>query len=123
MLYDSYGCIRIKWSIIGCASIATYALQDCIKLTNNTPIQNIILNSFYVDDCVVSTSNRNELMKVITDLKSTLLFRGFHITKFMANDEKVMQMISEVDRSTEHVTSLTGEIKKQSPWCWVVCQK
>ena len=105
---------------VWCPSIATYALHDCIKSTNNTAIQNIILNSFYVDDCVVSTSNRDELMKVITDLKSTLLFRGFHITKFMANDEKVMQMIPEVDRSTEHVTSLIGEIKNKVlgvGWC------
>ena len=47
---------------VWCPSIAPYTLQDCIKLTNNTTIQNSILNSFYVDDCVASTSNREELL-------------------------------------------------------------
>ena len=78
---------------VWCSSAATYALHECTKSTQDVVIQDIILNSFYVDDCLLSAKVPEEMSDVIARLKSVLSSRGFDLTKFVVNDPSVFSLI------------------------------
>ena len=106
---------------IWCTSCATYALQDCVKCTEDVTIQNIILNSFYVDDCLVSVKTEEEMINIISNLKDVLSCRGFSLTKYTMNDEKLMSQIPDPDLSID-ITSMfaPGNIPKVLGIGWLV---
>ena len=60
----------------------------------------IVTNNFYVDDCLVSFSSKEEAIRIIQDLIQLLQRGGFHLTKWAANDLKVLSFIPEKERST-----------------------
>ena len=60
----------------------------------------IVTNNFYVDDYLVSFSSKEEAIRIIQDLIQLLQRGGFHLTKWAANDLKVLSFIPEKERST-----------------------
>ena len=60
----------------------------------------IVVSNFYVDDCLVSFSSKEEAIRTIQDLIQLLHRGGFHLTKLATNDPKVLSSIPEEERST-----------------------
>ena len=94
---------------VWCSSAATYALHECTKSTQDVVIQDIILNSFYVDDCLLSAKAPEEMSDVIARLKSVLSSRGFDLTKFVVNDTSVFSLIPVCDRSQDDDTVFSSD--------------
>ena len=98
---------------IWCSSIATYALRrttydfdKCAPLVMET-----ILDSFYVDDCLSSVKTEKEAKSVIFDTKHQLQMGGFHLTKFVINDPKLLNEIPEHEKATEVLDLGKGQSK------------
>jgi hypothetical protein len=64
-------------------------------------VNDVIRRSFYVDDCLRSLTSIEEVEKVIKNVKQVLHKGGFKLTKFVANDRQVLDMIDEEDRAKE----------------------
>ena len=58
-----------------------------------------VLHNFYVDDCLVSVSTVKEAVTMQQKLTELLARRGFHLTKWISNHDKVLESISELERS------------------------
>ena len=86
-----------------------YALHECTKSTQDVVIQDIILNSVYVDDCLLSAKAPEEMSDVIARLKSLLSSRGFDLTKFVVNDPSVFSLIPICDRSQDDDTVFSSD--------------
>ena len=71
-------------------------------------ISSIINNNFYVDDCLVSLPSVEDAIYVYNSLTSILARRGFHLTKWIANHEEVLNEISESERSKRAQQYLVG---------------
>ena len=71
-------------------------------------ISSIVNNNFYVDDCLVSLSSVQEASYVYHNLTKLLERRGFHLTKWITNNEKVLSEIPESERSTKAQQYLLG---------------
>ena len=84
-----------------CGSCATFALQECVNCTADSSIKNALLNSFYVDDCLISTRTPEEMNSLIVGLRTTLADRGFNLTKFIINNKTLMSGIPEQDRADQ----------------------
>ena len=114
---DSYVQYRMSTHIfrgIWSASAATYALQQCINVTDDVLLRQTILHSFYVDDLVVSLKTSEETRAVIHDLKCTLRKRGFNLKKYIINDKNLMSEVAESDRSEEGLTQLMPDDSSKS---------
>jgi len=107
--YDESGSIihcRMTSHLFGgvwCACSATYALR---RLLQDFPevddvIRDVVLNAFYVDDCLFCAPTRSEVIQKIQGTMSLLSRGGFHLTKFVANDVEVLSHIPAEDRATE----------------------
>ena len=88
---------------VWCACIATYAMRRTVKDQNikDEDVKDVIERSFYVDDCLKSAESVKELEKVIYDVKEVLQEGGFRLTKFVANEEEVLNKIGETERAKE----------------------
>ena len=71
-------------------------------------ISSIVNNNFYVDDCLVSLSSVQEASYVYHNLTKLLERRGFHLTKWITNNERVLSEIPESERSTKAQQYLLG---------------
>ena len=78
-----------------------YALQqvgrDCRD--ENGMVAKLINRSFCMDDFVNSVASEEEDVEVYRCLRKSLADRGFQLTKWICNSEKVMEEISPEDRS------------------------
>ena len=87
------------WS--GCA--ASYALRrtvDDFPLYDDI-VKNVILNAFYVDDCLVSLQKFDQAKSVLHKARELLSHGGFNLTKFVANDSQLLAKLPESDRASE----------------------
>ena len=62
-------------------------------------IRKIVLENFYVDDCLVSVDSTSKAITVLQQLTLLLQQGGFQITKWLTNSEAVLNEIPEVERS------------------------
>ena len=74
---------------VWCASAATYALRKTTEDQDMSPqVKDTILNSFYVDDCLKSVEDREEIEPLIAELRQALRKAGFNLTKFVSNEDE-----------------------------------
>lgn len=89
---------------VWCASSSTYALRktlsDCYDVVDPL-VENTVLKSFYVDDCLKSCESRQEAQSIIEGTRSVLSNGGFNLTKFVANDAKLLNFVPESHWATE----------------------
>ena len=88
---------------IWCSSSSTYALR---KVLEDNPVSDPVVSdtvskSFYVDDCLRSCPTIEEAKVVVIQVKELLSKGGFRLTKFVVNDNAVLQSIPIEDRATE----------------------
>ncbi|KAG1669999.1 hypothetical protein GQR58_017185 [Nymphon striatum] len=89
---------------VWCSSVATYALRRTVKLASMNSkvdpfIDKVINDSFYVDDCLVSSATEALAIKVTKETPKVLKTGGFKLTKFVYNHETLLLNIPEGDRS------------------------
>ena len=99
--------LRMSTHLFGgvwCASASTYALLRTVK--DNPDVdsltRNAVLDSTYVDDCLVSVRKRSQVKDLITKLPEVLDKGGFLLTKFIVNDRDLMSRIP-VDKWAKEV--------------------
>ena len=92
-----------------------YALQQVGRDSrdNNGMVSNLINRNFYMDDFVKSVASEEEAVDVYRSLQKSLADRGFQLTKWICNSEKVMKEISPEDRSV--ALSKTFEAEPLAP--------
>ena len=76
-------------------------------------ISGAVLHNFYVDDCLVSVSTVKEAVTKQQKLTELLARRGFHLTKWISNDDKVLESISELERSNLGQFMLDNGVKEK----------
>ena len=62
-------------------------------------VANLIKRSFYMDNFVKSVVSEEESVDLYRSLRKSLADRGFQLTKWICNPEKVMKEISPGERS------------------------
>jgi hypothetical protein len=87
------------WS--GCA--ASYALRRTVSDFPKCDdlVRDVVLNSFYVDDCLLSLQNFEQARSVMNETRNLLSHGGFKLTKFVANDDRLLADLSEGDEASE----------------------
>ena len=92
-----------------------YALQQVGRdgRDDNGMVANLINRNFYMDDFVKSINSEEEAVDVYKSLRKSLADRGFQLTKWICNSEKVMREISPEDRSV--TLSKTFEAEPLAP--------
>lgn len=97
---------------VWCQSSSVYALRRTVKDFPNPPplVEKAVLHCMYVDDCLMSVDERDEVDTLIHSLPEVLLSGGFLITKFVVNDESFVQEIPAEHRAKEiHLFSPDSE--------------
>ena len=99
---------------VWCACIATYAMRRTLEdqEVEDQLVKDVIMRSFYVDDCLRSVQSREEVAKIIGEVKEVLQNGGFNLTKFVVNDAEALSWIKEVDRAKE-VKQLSEGVKSK----------
>ena len=99
---------RMKVYLFGAVcspSCANFAL--CSKTAEDneskypTGVTEAVFNNFYVDDCLASRTNKEEAIRLISQLSKLLQKGGFNITKWVSNSDCVLQTIFEADRAVK----------------------
>ena len=76
-------------------------------------ISGAVLHNFYVDDCLVSVSTVKEAVTTQQKFTELLARRGFHLTKWISNDDKVLKSISEIEKSNLGQFMLDNGVKEK----------
>lgn len=99
----TYRMTRHVFGGVWCASSATYALRRTIVDNPNVDslVSDTVLRSFYVDDCLRSLDDKAEITTVIQGTRAVLQSGGFKLTKFVANDQDLLECVPESDRAVE----------------------
>lgn len=96
---------RMKVHLFGAASspsCANYALRRCAEDYGCHYSENAVdklLNSFYVDDCLVSVVTEKEAVSLYQELVSLCARGGFSLTKWITNRPGVLEAIPESHRA------------------------
>ena len=103
---------------VWCSSAATYAMRRVIEDHECDPaVANVIMNSFYVDDCLLSMEDRDIVTDCLLQVKSTLQKGGFRLTKMIGNDDSIVQRIPDEDKAAEiKGVSTFCELTKVEDW-------
>jgi len=83
-------------------SIANFCLERVAKDHGgefDPEAGSIVLNNFYVDDCLVSFRDDETAMKMVSQISSVLVKCGFKLTKWLSNSQIVSGTIPEAERS------------------------
>ena len=98
-----YRMTRHLFGGIWSGSAATFALRRTVADYGGTDvlIDDTVLNSFYVDDCLRSVTNVSDAIHIVNGVKSLLQKGGFKLTKFVTNDKCLLSSIPECDRAKE----------------------
>ena len=73
-----------------------------------------MLQNFYVDDCLCSASSITEVIKVAKQLPALLRYKGFRLTKWLSNNEQVLQSIPATEcASSAQQNELDGDVKER----------
>ena len=85
-------------------SAAMYALRHVVDDYGgyNALIDETVLNSFYVDDCLKSGVSRNKAIEIIKGTTALLKKGGFRLTKFVSNDKDILVHVLEDERAMRH---------------------
>ena len=88
---------------IWCSAASTYALRRTIFDHPNPPqlIERAVLESMYVDDCLVSVDSDAAVKELVSALPRILLSGGFLLTKFVINDPRFIALIPPEHRAKE----------------------
>jgi len=62
-------------------------------------VADVIEQSFYVDDCLVSVATSEKAIELVKQLKMALSNCGFNLTKWTSNKKEVVESVPEVDWS------------------------
>ena len=93
-----------------------YALQqvgrDCRD--ENRMVAKVINRKFYLDVFVMSVASEEEPVDVYRSLRKSLADRGFQLTKWICNSEKVMEEKSPEDRSVALIRTFEAEPLERS---------
>ncbi|XP_014676449.1 PREDICTED: uncharacterized protein LOC106816368 [Priapulus caudatus] len=60
-----------------------------------------VLRDFYVDDCLKSVDSESKAVKLVGELSQLTSLGGFHLTKWISNNRKVLQSVPVNDRAKE----------------------
>ena len=78
--------------------------QFCLLESANDQVEDvdeatleIVRNNFYMDDCLFSLSCQDEAIRLVHQLSKLLKNRGFHLRKWLGNDQKVLLTIPNAD--------------------------
>jgi len=84
-------------------SAAAYALRRTVDDTPNVlgAVKKVIRDGFYVDDCLVSFRTIEESSEVMAKVKGILEAKGFHLTKFISNNNHFLLRIPPTDHAPE----------------------
>lgn len=85
-------------------SCANFALRRCAEDNKDffsQQVFEIIMYSFYVDDCLASVASEQEAISLYKDLKNICAKGGFHLTKWISNSRGVLASIPEEERAKE----------------------
>jgi hypothetical protein len=86
------------WSAI----CATYALRRTAHDNQNefpSAAITAVLDNFYVDDCLVSTTDEESASQMVILLSQLLAKGGFRLTKWLSNSRLVMQNVPQSERA------------------------
>lgn len=85
-------------------SCANYALRRTAedgKETSSPEAVTTVLEHFYVDDCLVSTSDEKKATSLTKDLIALCASGGFHLAKWSSNSREVLSSLPEHERANE----------------------
>ncbi|XP_078493204.1 uncharacterized protein LOC144748755 [Ciona intestinalis] len=68
----------------------------------------IIKDNFYVDDCLMSFARASEAMRSMDQLRTALKLGGFRLTKWLSNDDCVLQSVPKEEKSSAVSTRIDG---------------
>ena len=78
--------------------------QFCLLESANDQVEDfdeatleIVRNNFYMDDCLFSVSCQDEAIRLVHQLSKLLENKGFHLRKWLGNDQKVLSTIPNAD--------------------------
>ena len=60
---------------------------------------NMVLNNFYVDDCLISVNATEDAITMVKDLRSLLAKGGFRLTKWLSTSHGVKKTIPDEEKS------------------------
>ena len=60
---------------------------------------NMVLNNFYVDDCLISVNATEDAITMVKNLRSLLAKGGFRLTKWLSTSHEVMKTIPVEEKS------------------------
>ena len=109
---------RMKVHVFGAVSspsCANFALKRAAQDQSGNfsdDVTSTIHRNFYVDDCLFSTSSVQEAVKMTSDLTAACEGRGFHLTKWVSNEQEVLKTIPEKERA-KSVRDLNLDDKNQ----------
>lgn len=91
---------RINVVVFGLASSPFLAIRTLNQVAEDEGKQfplarQVILNNFYIDDVLASFATVSEAKKAVKELRQALLNRGFPLSKWVSNDNQVLQDIPE----------------------------
>ena len=82
-----------------CANFALRLTAVDYGATYDAGVARAVLDNFYVDDCLVTSSTEQDATDLAYNLKELCSQGGFNLTKYMSNSSVVMKSIPEKDRS------------------------
>ena len=96
---------------VWCASSSTFALRKTVEdsVTASDLVRDTVHKAFYVDDMLKSVKSKEEAKGVIGETKQALKHGGFNLTKFVVNNQQLLENIDAVDRAKE-VKEITSEM-------------
>ena len=83
-------------------SCATFCLRQTAKEFGkyfDPCVAAIVLNNFYVDDCLFCVENEEVAISIVNNLCLLLLKGGFKLTKWLSTSSQVMQAIPDEEKS------------------------
>ena len=84
-----------------CANFALKKTAEDNWTEYGSEVKDTIERNFYVDDCLKSVQDADTAVKLSEQLRSACHKGGFHLTKFVSNDNSVMARIPAEDRAVE----------------------
>ena len=82
-----------------CANFALKQTAEQFKDRYDPAVVNIVRQSFYVDDCLVSAPSVEMAKTLLFELKNLLKEGGFNIVKWTSNNREVIEAVPRSDRS------------------------
>jgi hypothetical protein len=97
MLVHLFGAV----SSPSCANFALRRTAEDNKCTFDPEVISTVFNNVYVDVCLKSLPTAEAAINLAKDLSTLLSKGGFRLTKWISNDQEVLQAIPEKERAKE----------------------